>query len=253
MGALCAPALAAPPSVAVIDAMFRRTPKSVVTDDGDRPSVHRARIGKRIAAKLARNPLVHRIDSDKIELFVRPRLLDANECAALRALIDDCARPSRLFVGTQGPEYRTSYSAPVDTDDPFVRIVSDRMTALMGADPQTGELIQGQRYTPGQEYKPHWDYFPVNDTYWPHMRAQGGQRCWTAMAYLSDVEAGGETHFPYAGLLVPSAEGTVIFWNNVLRDGAPNPDSGHASLPVKAGTKYVLTKWFRERAWVAHP
>ena len=233
--------------------MFRRTPKSAAADDGDRPSAHRARIGKRIAAKLARNPMVTRVGSDRLELFVRPRLLDADECASLRSMIDAGAQPSRLFAGTEGPEYRTSYSCRMDDNHPLVLAVSERMAALIGAEPETGELIQGQRYEPGQEYKPHWDYFPVNDSYWPHMRAQGGQRCWTAMAYLSNVESGGETHFPYVGLVVPPAEGTVIFWNNLLRDGAPNPDSLHAALPVTAGTKYVLTKWFRERAWIAHP
>lgn len=246
-------ALAVALGIAVIRHMFRRTPKSAITDDGDQPSAHRARIGARIAAKLARNPMVDRIDSDRLELFVRPRLLDADECARLRTMIDAGARPSRLFAGTEGPEYRTSYSCRMDDDDPLVMAVSARMAAIMGAEPETGELIQGQRYTAGQEYRPHWDYFPVNDTYWPHMRAQGGQRCWTAMAYLSDVESGGETHFPCAGLMVPPAEGTVIFWNNLLRDGAPNTDSLHAALPVTAGTKYVLTKWFRERAWIAQP
>jgi len=233
--------------------MFRRTPKSTAADDGNQPSAHRARIGKRITAKLARNPMVMRVDSDRLELFIRPRLLDATECAALRAMIDAGAQPSRLFAGTQGPEYRTSSSCRMDDDDPLVVAVGARMTALIGVEAETGELIQGQRYTEGQEYKPHWDYFPVNDSYWPHMRAQGGQRCWSAMAYLSDVQSGGETHFPYAELMVPPAEGTVIFWNNLRPDGAPNVDSLHAALPVAAGTKYVLTKWYSERTWIAQP
>ena len=33
-------------------------------------------------------------------------------------------------------------------------------------------------------------------------------------------------------------------------DGAPNPYSLHAARPVAQGTKYVVTKWFRERTWV---
>jgi prolyl 4-hydroxylase len=32
-------------------------------------------------------------------------------------------------------------------------------------------------------------------------------------------------------------------------DGTPNPNSLHAGRPVLKGTKYVLTKWYRTRAW----
>ncbi len=220
-------------------------------DDADQPSAHRATIGKRIAAKLARNPLVERLESAKIEIFLRRDFLSAEECALLRAMIDDGAQPSALFSGTQGADYRTSHSCHMQRDHALVRAVSDRIVALMGIDDAMGETIQGQRYAPGQEYKPHWDYFPVNDSYWPHMREQGGQRIWTAMVYLSDVEAGGETHFPYAGLLVPPREGALLMWSNLGKDGAPNVDTLHAALPVKSGAKYVLTKWFRERAWIA--
>ncbi|MGD9810810.1 MAG: prolyl hydroxylase family protein [Sphingobium sp.] len=231
--------------------MFRRKPPKPDVDDGDQPSAHRAGIGKRVAAKLKRNPMVERVESDLLDLFIRRDFLSGEECAAMRAIIDEGAQPSKLFSGTEGPEYRTSHSCHMEPDDPLVAAVSDRIVALMGLDAATGETIQGQRYTVGQEYKPHWDYFPVNDTYWPHMKAQGGQRCWTAMAYLSNVAAGGETHFPYAGLVVPPREGTIIIWNNLTRDGGPNHDSLHAALPVRDGTKYVLTKWFREREWIA--
>lgn len=229
--------------------MFRKPVPPPTADDADKPSPLRARISKQVAAKLARNPMVSRVENPKIELFARRAFLDVEECAGMRALIDAGAEPSKLFSGTQNPDYRTSHSCNMDPDEPLVRAVSDRIAALMGMDASYGEAIQGQRYSRGQEYKPHWDYFPVNDTYWPYMREQGGQRCWTAMIYLSDVEAGGETHFPYAGFMVPPVEGMLIVWNNLLRDGAPNPDTLHAALPVKAGTKFVVTKWFRERPW----
>lgn len=222
-------------------------------EDADGPSVHREKIGKRVTGKLQRNPMVERVDGKGISLFLRPDFASADECEALRKIIDAGAQPSKLFSGTEGPDYRTSSSCRMDPLDPQVRAINDRIEALTGLDAATGEMIQGQRYRPGEEYKPHWDYFPVNDTYWPHMRAQGGQRCWTAMLYLSDVPAGGETHFAYAELLVPPREGTLLVWNNLKKDGAPNRDSLHAARPVKEGAKYVLTKWFRERDWIANP
>jgi prolyl 4-hydroxylase len=81
------------------------------------------------------------------------------------------------------------------------------------------------------------------------MRTSGGQRSWTAMIYLSPVEAGGETHFPRCEFMVPPVEGMVLIWNNMAADGAPNPFSLHAARPVEQGTKYVVTKWFREHPW----
>lgn len=230
--------------------MFRRPASPPVADDGDAPSPHRAKLGRKVGAKLTRNPMFEKIGNARVELYIRNGFATSLECEALCRMIDAGAQPSTLFSGTEGPEYRTSHSCHMDPDDPLVGAISDRIVAIMGIDGVNGETIQGQRYTTGQEYKLHCDYFPVNDTYWPHMRKQGGQRCWTAMLYLNSVEAGGETWFPHAGFVVPPLQGRLIIWNNLLADGSPNDGTLHAARPVEAGSKYVLTKWFRERPWV---
>jgi len=36
----------------------------------------------------------------------------------------------------------------------------------------------------------------------------------------------------------------------LLPDGTPNPATLHQGMKVRRGTKYVLTKWFRERGAV---
>lgn len=232
--------------------MFRRfRPQPPFEDDGDKPSRSRAKIGARIAARLGRNPMVERVASDRMAFFLRPGFASPEECALMRAMIDASARPSVLFAGSQSAGYRTSYSGHLDRDNALVRTLSDRIDAIMGAEANTGETLQGQRYHPGQEYKPHRDSFPVNGTYWPEMRDRGGQRCWTAMLYLSAVEEGGETEFPRAGFMVPPVEGTLALWNNLRPDGAPNPETLHAALPVRKGVKYVATRWYRERPWIA--
>jgi prolyl 4-hydroxylase len=223
--------------------------QTFINDDGAAPSLHRAALGRSIGRKLARNPMVTRLAADTLEIYGRHGFASPQECADMREIIDAGAEPSALFAGGSGPEYRSSYSCHLSPHDAAVQRLTDRICALMGADPTTGETIQGQRYEPGQEYKLHCDYFPVTASYWPKMRAQGGQRCWTAMLYLSDVAEGGETQFPHAGFMVPPREGMILLWNNLREDGAPNSDSLHAALPVKNGTKYVLTKWFRERPW----
>lgn len=220
-----------------------------IIDDGGVASPHRARIGAAVRAKLARNPMVSRIDTAGMEIFGRHGFLTPAECADMRALIDANAQPSSLFSGDSNPEYRTSHSCHLDPWNPLVAKITDRITGLLGVDPATGETLQGQRYTAGQEYKVHCDYFPVHAPYWPRMLASGGQRCWTAMIYLSDVEEGGETHFPMCEFMVPPVQGMILIWNNLDAEGAPNASSLHAARPVVRGTKYVVTKWFRERPW----
>jgi prolyl 4-hydroxylase len=53
-----------------------------------------------------------------------------------------------------------------------------------------------------------------------------------------------------AGIAVSPRKGMLLAWNNMGADGAPNMDSIHAGLPVTAGVKHIVTKWFRERPWV---
>ena len=220
-------------------------------DDGGAASDVRARIGQAVRARLDRNPLVSLIDAPKLEIYGRRDFLSEVECADLRGLIDADAQPSTLFSGSANADYRTSHSCNLDPANPLVMAISDRICALTGLTADHGETLQGQRYAPGQEYKAHCDYFPVSASYWPAMRKTGGQRSWTAMIYLSPVNAGGETHFPHCEFMVPPVEGMILIWNNMNPDGAPNPNSLHAARPVASGMKYVVTKWFRERRWTA--
>ncbi|WP_062731933.1 prolyl hydroxylase family protein [Sphingobium abikonense] len=218
-------------------------------DDGGIASPTRAAIGDAVRARLERNPMVSRIETPHLDIFGRQDFLSPDECAGLRSLIDAHAQPSTLFSGSANADYRTSHSGNLSPWDPLVETITARICALTGLPAAHGETLQGQRYTQGQEYKVHCDYFPVAADYWQKMRGTGGQRTWTAMIYLSAVDAGGETHFPQCEFMVPPVEGMILIWNNMNSDGAPNRFSLHAARPVERGTKYVVTKWFRERPW----
>lgn len=218
-------------------------------DDGGIASPAREAFGTSVRRKLDRNPMVSRIDAPDLEIYGRQNFLSAEECAEMRTLIDASARPSTLFSGSANADYRTSHSGNLSPWNPLVEAVTHRICALTGLPESHGETLQGQRYTQGQEYRVHCDYFPAHADYWQAMRRTGGQRTWTAMIYLSPVEAGGETHFPQCEFMVPPVEGMILLWNNMDRDGAPNRFSLHAARPVERGTKYVVTKWFRERPW----
>lgn len=208
-----------------------------------------ARLGERVRARLSTDPSVYKVPVDNAEIYAISEFLGADECEHLIAMIDRVAKPSELFEDVYIEAYRTSFSGDVDSGDSFVKMIERRLSDLIAIDLSWGESVQGQRYHPGQEFREHCDWFDTNAAYWAGEVDRGGQRSWTAMVYLNDVEGGGETEFPRLNLRIPPQAGVLLLWNNAGLDGEPNPDTLHAALPVEAGVKYVITKWFRARAW----
>lgn len=213
------------------------------------PSPTLAAIGAAVSKRLAAVPRAERVLVDALDLYTLPNFLSGDECATLIAMIDATSQPSTLFAGNADPEFRTSYSGNLDRWNPKVMAIDARIYRLLGLAERQGETLQGQRYTAGQQFKSHHDFFHINQPYWQQMEKQGGQRSWTAMIYLNEPEAGGETGFPKAGIGVRPMTGLLLAWNNMAADGSPNLGTLHAGLPVKAGTKYIVTKWFREGNW----
>lgn len=205
--------------------------------------------GALVRERLLADPSVYRIPLDDAEMFAAANFLTADECAQTMAMIDQVAKPSPTYENDPNNTYRTSYSGNVDPNDTFVRMVERQICDLLGIDLSWGETMQGQRYNPGQQFKGHFDYFDTTAFYWPQEVLRGGQRSWTAMAYLNDVEEGGTTEFPELNIEIPPQKGALLIWNNARPDGEPNPKTKHAATPVVRGTKYVITKWFRTRPW----
>lgn len=208
-----------------------------------------ARLGEQVRKRLAADPAVYRSDAEGLELFAIGGFLSPGECERLCAMIDAVARPSALHEVDYASGFRTSYSGDLDPRDPLVAAITARIDAVLGVPAETGEHLQGQRYHRGQEFKPHNDWFYTTESYWPQEASRGGQRSWTAMAYLNAVEEGGATFFVRAGLAIAPTPGVLLLWNNALPDGRPNEGTLHAGLPVERGTKYIVTRWYRTRQW----
>ena len=206
-------------------------------------------IGAEVKERLAANPSAFKIPSNDLDIFVVRDFLIRAECAELVARIDARRVPSQLLAPTEDPEFRTSESCNLDPLDPFIKGIEAKLTRLLGIDPNHGETIQGQRYAVGQQFKPHHDFFYRDQPYWPEMERTGGQRTWTAMIFLNEPESGGHTAFPKANLKVAPRTGNLLAWNNLDAIGEPNLYSLHQGTPVEAGTKYIITKWHRERPW----
>lgn len=192
-------------------------------------------------------PGIQRVPTGKLELFILRRFLDPETCAALIERIDERRRPSEIADDVGIAKFRTSETCDLDWRDVVVRAVDHRIAQLLGLDLSASEPLQGQRYAPGQEFKPHTDTFEPGGYDFLVYTAQSGQRTWTAMIYLNEPDEGGATRFKAIGKTVRPETGKLVVWNNLLPDGRPNPATLHQGLKVRRGTKYVLTKWFRER------
>ena len=208
-----------------------------------------ARLGAQVRDRLDANPLIYKLPTDKAEIFALGEFMDAGECARMCEMIDTVAKPSKAFDSDYSQAYRTSYSGDVDLWDPFVQKIQRRIDDLLGIPPEFGETIQGQRYLPGQEFKSHCDWFPTDTPYWKDEAKRGGQRGYTAMVYLNQVEEGGKTAFPNLGFSIEPKPGALLMWNNATLEGQPNGWTLHAAKPVVKGVKYVITKWYRSRNW----
>jgi prolyl 4-hydroxylase len=199
------------------------------------------------AARLKATPGVQRVPSPRLDLFVVKNLLDDECCVALRDLIDSNPRPSTLADDEGVAGFRTSETCDLDAAHPLVAGVRERLSAMTGIPLSHGEPLQGQRYAPGQEFRPHTDTFnPGGADYFMHC-AEAGQRSWTAMIYLNQPDDGGATRFKAIGKTIQPETGKLLLWNNLLPDGSPNDATLHQGMKVRYGTKYVLTQWYRER------
>ena len=205
--------------------------------------------GETSAARLMAHPGVRRVPSPKIELFDRPRFLPPEPCAQLIELIDLDRHPSTIADPNGDHYFRTSETCDLDAAQPAVQDLEARLFALNGIDPAYGEPVQGQRYETGQEFKAHTDYFEPAGQDFTRYCSVSGQRTWTFMIYLNDVEAGGATRFKVVDKLVRPETGKLLCWNNHRPDGTLNAATLHHGMKVRKGVKYVITKWYRERPW----
>lgn len=204
--------------------------------------------GASLAARLAAEPGLQRVPTRELELFIVRGFLDPATCAVLIERIDERRRPSEIADDVGIASFRTSETCDLDWRDPIVAGVDRKIAALLGLPLDASEPIQGQRYAPGQEFKAHTDTFePGGYDFFVHT-AETGQRTWTAMIYLNEPENGGATRFKTIGKTIQPETGKLVAWNNLLPDGRPNPATLHQGMKVRRGTKYIITKWFRERA-----
>ena len=190
------------------------------------------------------SPRAWRLDTPRAQVYEIPKLLSPEECQRLIEAIDQSLQPSTVTRGSS--DYRTSRTCHLRHQHPqLAKELDQRFADLLGVDPKWSEPIQGQRYDVGEYFKEHTDWFAPGTKEYSTNTLNGGQRTWTIMVYLNAVQLGGETLFKRLGRSFVPQVGMALAWNNLLVDGSPNPFTLHEAMPIKLGSKWVITKWFR--------
>ena len=179
------------------------------------------------------------------------------ECAHLMYKVSDSlARAEEYITDTVNGEVETVFFSgrgrPLGalTSDTVVRVLEQRIATMSECAVDTLEPCSIICYEPGEEYRPHVDYF--NDEQLERNRSEikdaGGQRVATFLLCLHAPEAGGETVYPETGLSVAYEPAMALLHYNVTADGRPDLLSVHTGRPVERGQKWLFRTTLREHS-----
>lgn len=174
-------------------------------------------------------------------------LLSREECKYVMALAEPHLQPSFVIDPSTGARIphpvRTSsgMSFGPTQEDRIIHLLNRRIAAVTGTKADWGEPLHVLRYERGQEYRPHVDALP----------AVTNQREQTVLIYLNEDFGGGATRFDLIGVEFRGNAGDALIFRNIDRLGKPDPRTRHAGLPITSGTKWLATRWIRQRHY--HP
>ncbi|RDD40076.1 Prolyl 4-hydroxylase subunit alpha-2 [Trichoplax sp. H2] len=203
--------------------------------------------------RLLFSPLNVEVLSLQPYIVIYHNLLTNSEVVLLKTLASPLLKRA-VVVGKPDKEYgeettyRISKTAWLDKEDhPAVKRITTLIGDIIGLTSETAEPLQIANYGIGGHYEPHLDFIESEDKEaLSEYTSRIGNRIATVLIYLSNVEAGGATVFPKAGVRVEPRQGSAAFWYNMHRNGEGNKLSVHAACPVLIGSKWAANLWFRE-------
>jgi len=129
--------------------------------------------------------------------------------------------------------------------DVALMLTRARIAQASGLSAQGLEWPMALHYQPGEEYKPHYDFFDTNASGLAKDVERFGQRVATFLIYLNDDFEGGETDFPKLDIRYRGKKGDALLFFNVA-DGKPDARTLHAGLAPTRGEKWLYSQWIRE-------
>lgn len=187
--------------------------------------------------------------TEKLNLHLIKNFLTEKECQDIIQAANGHFVPSTITSQTTEKDlyFRTSstchYTNLGKEGKKVLDKIDNKICNYLQLSSEFGEFVQIQHYVRRNEFKLHHDFFDTTSA--KEMEKQGN-RTWTFMVFLNNVERGGETYFKTINVKFQPEQGMALLWHNLNVDGSPNYNTMHAGLPIVAGEKYIITKWFRE-------
>ncbi|MFO1220451.1 MAG: 2OG-Fe(II) oxygenase [Burkholderiaceae bacterium] len=180
--------------------------------------------------------------SELPELALINTFLAPAECASLIDLSESRLLQSCVIDPTSGglkeSASRTSYDVSFASGETaLLTTIEERIAFVCNWDLAKSTGIQVIRYLPGQKFSPHFDYLNPNA-----IGIGVKQRLASVLIYLNDVDAGGATSFPDAGISVsPMAGAALYFAYRTPRRASMTYHSGEP--PGHGAVKWLAVKW----------
>ncbi|XP_056600705.1 prolyl 4-hydroxylase subunit alpha-1-like [Triplophysa dalaica] len=179
-------------------------------------------------------PLKEEIEWDEPRIVRYHDMISDKEIEILKNLSRPYMTRSQTGSGTVS-NIRISQSVFLTEDNIVVVQVNQRIADATGLSMETAEHLNVQNYGTGGRYEPHYDALDEQD-----------DRIGTFLIYMNDVEIGGATVFPKAGVALQPKKGSAVFWYNLHKNGDVDLRTEHAGCPVLRGNKWVANKWIHE-------
>lgn len=189
------------------------------------------------------NPLVLTVDG----------FLSAAECTGLISAAQGRLQRATVTDGATGSvsENRTNSHCALDPrDSKLVLQLLMKLGMVLRIPMDRAEGPIALHYATAEEFKPHSDgiQMSADAERLAAFDRDGGQRLFSTIVYLNDVESGGGTGFPELGLSVEPEPGRLLIFANTLAGSRDVTNlSIHAGEPVTSGEKWSAITWWRER------
>ena len=195
-----------------------------------------------------------RLRLSRPEIVLVDGFMTNSECDELIGIAQHKLSPSTVVDLQSGGkilhEGRTSEGTYFHrNENTLIQQLELRISELLNFPIENGEGIQILRYKIGEEYRPHFDFFPEQEPGSAVYLSQGGQRISTLILYLNEVEDGGETIFPDIHLSVIPRKGSALYFSYLNSLNQTDPLTLHGGAPVKSGEKWIATKWMRKNEY----
>ena len=196
---------------------------------------------------------VFMFDNPRVTYF--PGFLSHEECDYLIDRAEGKFKPSTVLskdenaYEEENPGRTSSGTCFERGETEKITHIERRIAHMTGTPLENGEGLQLLKYEEGQHYLPHHDFFDPNEPGYMKYLGRGGQRTFSVIMYLNDDFEDGETEFPLLRFRVVPAKGAALVFANLTEKGALDTQTLHGGRPPKNGTKYIATKWIRQKAY----